>query len=179
VTKHPAPGGVLALDLGGTIGWSYGPIEMRHPVSGHVILRVEGEIECDRFMRASNAVYELLEKHGPTTVIVEAPLNIAAMNGDRAARQQLGLVGVASAEIARYGLRPLEFSADLVRYELLGRQRFPKGTVKDHVWAWCRANGYRPEDHNEADSIALWAYYAGQLRRGLKISREMLIDDVD
>ena len=131
------------------------------------MLKVTGELERDRYMRLSNAVWEALDQWRPSRLIVEAPLHIAAMHHDGAARQQLGLRAIVLCESSRAETPiPEEYSADLVRQEMLGRSHFPKGTVKRHVIQWARDNGFRPADDNEADAICLWSYYDRQIKRG-------------
>lgn len=180
MAPHPAPGGVLALDLGSTVGWAYGHIEQQRAASGRWRLRFEGEGEGDRYRRLSNETYETLERLQPSRLIVEAPLVLAASasaghQSDRSVNQQRGLRAIVWCEASRMGMRPQEFSADLVRYELLGRSRFKKGTIKQIIVAWAKDQGYRPVDHNEADAIALWTYWADAQRRGLGINPAVLV----
>lgn len=175
MSAHPPPGGILALDLSSIVGYAYGPIEWARPISGRWLLKVKGELEADRYCRVGRTAYEEIARLRPAKVILEAPLPVFAMNSESSARQQYGLRGCVMAEVSAHGMNPEEISADLVRAALLGRTHFPKGTVKGHVMAWARAQGLNPIDDNEADAIALWAYYAGQLRRGMGLTPAMLM----
>lgn len=170
MAPYPAPGGVLALDLGGTLGWAYGHIRQNQPLYGRLKLRVRGEDEDDRFVRLSNAAYDLFTQYRPARLLIEAALPFAALNNQASAYQQYGMRAIARCEARRAGLpRPQEYSADLVRHEVLGRARFPKGEAKKHVLRWARQSGFKlsDEEHDIADALALWEYYCARLRLGL------------
>jgi Holliday junction resolvasome RuvABC endonuclease subunit len=167
---------LLALDLAGVSGWAAGAIEHRQPEFGHARLKVSGFPEEDRFVRCENLVLDLCERFKPDKVVIEAPLPLMAQTTDKVARQQYGLNAAARMGAARAGLRCEEYSADMVRGELLGRTRFPKGEVKRLVLDWVKREGYVVNVHDEADAIALWTFYARQMRMGYNITPGMLID---
>jgi Holliday junction resolvasome RuvABC endonuclease subunit len=165
----PAPGGVLAFDLGGTVGWAYGHIRTNQPYYGSFKVRLPRELEGERYVRLSNALCGLLKLLKPSKVIIEAPLPHAALNNQAAANQQYGMRAIGMCEVARVGLNAEHYSADLVRYEVLGRARFPKGQAKKYVLQWARQSGFRllDDQHDIADALALWEYYCSRLRMGL------------
>ncbi len=180
MAPFPPPGGVLALDLGGVVGWCYGHLRGARPTFGHWVCKLEGELEGERYLRLSNVLWETFDRLKPDRLIIERALRAGAMHNDFAMNQQIGMRAIALAEAARCQLAiPHFFTTDLIRHEMLGRMRFKKGKAKEAVLAWVRREGYVVANDNEADAIILWRYWVDAQRRGLGINPALLWEDAE
>lgn len=160
---HP-PGGVLAFDLSRVSGFAYGHPGDRMPRWGRIFIN-HIRTEAERFHAFEDAVIELFNETVPGTVVVESPLGIQRWHTTMDVMcQQLGLRAFVIAEAHRRSAAISEVSADLVRYELLGRRQFAKDTIKSLVVDYCRERGWRVPDHNSADACMIWAWHVGRAR---------------
>jgi len=161
------PGGILALDLSSRTGWAYGQINARSPEGfGTWFLPTIGG-EGARYCAFENELAAMIETAQPDRMIMEAPLTFQALLGVsnmKTMAQQLTLRGIGYSEAYRASIPCSEVSAEIVRAAILGKGRFPKGTVKDVVVAHCWAQGWKVPDDNSADAVLTWAWLAGQLR---------------
>jgi hypothetical protein len=180
MAPFPAPGGVLALDLGSTTGWAYGHVDQKTPAFGHWHCKLEGDWEGERYMRLSNQVWQAFEDLKPSKVVLEAALKAGAMHNDYAMNQQVGMRASVLEQMARHNLsRPFFFSTNLIRAEMLGRSWFPKGKAKEAVKAWARREGYLVANDHQADAICLWRYWVDAQRHGGEFNRLLLWDYAD
>jgi Holliday junction resolvasome RuvABC endonuclease subunit len=160
------PGGILALDLAGIVGWAYGHLRDQAPRFGTWVLPHHGG-EGARYAAFENEMAAAMDQLRPSRVMLEAPLSFQALMGVsnfRVMAQQYTLRGIAYAEAWRASCPIGEVSADLVRRELLGRGHFAKDTVKREVLRWCLARGWRVPDHNAGDAAMVWQWLVTQLR---------------
>jgi hypothetical protein len=159
---------VLALDLSGTVGWCFGREDARDPeVFGTWPLPTRVD-EGERWAAFEDTLSEALERLDAERLVLEAPMRLAAL-AERSTLaivgQQMTLRGCAFIEAWRAGLkRPIEIPAEKVRKAMLGRTRFPKGTVKDEVVRACHARGWRVRDHNAGDACLTWGFHVQQMR---------------
>lgn len=161
VALRPAEGGVLALDLAGIVGWAYGHVHQRRPIFGRWPLPKVGG-EGGRYATFENELAAAMERLHPSAMVIEAPLSFQALLGHSDAatvQQQYTLRGIAYMWGYRDRCRVSEVSADLVRYEVLGQSRFPKGEVKGHVVRWCMRHGMNVPDHNAGDAVLTWEWH--------------------
>lgn len=158
-----APGGVLALDLSSKVGFCIGHLSDRLPHFG-VWLLPKSVGEGGRFAAFENTLIEALNAWAPSHIVLEAPLNLAALLGKtnfKVISQQITLRGIAFAEAWRRQrlLSISEIGADKVREAMLGQSRFKKGTVKNEVMAYCRGRGWAVSEDNSADACLTWAWH--------------------
>jgi hypothetical protein len=148
-------GGLLTLDLAGTVGWAYGPLNAVAPIFGHWDRpRFGGEGAL--YVAFENTLQDVVEEFGPGRMLLEKPLGLPAQTDMRSCRQQLTLRGFAVAEAHRSSIAVSEIDAYTARLEVIGTGWFAKGTVKAEVIRHCRARGVMVTDHNEADAVILW-----------------------
>lgn len=147
-----ASGNVFALDLASTAGFCLGRFGGR-PRFGAIVLRGDDAIQRMAALRSW-----LDEQDGfsaITAVVVEA-----AIIGDH--RSILAAEILTSLQ-AMAGLWAYDMSIPLVRVAsstarkaMMGTGRFPKGEAKQHVTAWCRAQGFEVKSHDAADALLTW-----------------------
>jgi Holliday junction resolvasome RuvABC endonuclease subunit len=168
-------GGVLALDLSGTVGWAYGAIDAPDPSFGCWHLpRIGGE--GARFAAFENELAAAMDRWSPSAVVLEAPLSLQALCGVstlKVVAQQLTLRGIGYAEAWRASAPISEVSSDMVRLAMLGQSRFKKDTVKTEVVAYCHARGWKVPDHNAGDACLVWAWQCTQMRGGSPVPRRL------
>lgn len=154
------PGGVLALDLSLHTGWAYahgfdGPISGvwnlgRVAELGRALSGLAGEVE------AAITLYE------PATIIFEAPLTMGGQTSNANLRLLVGAAGVVEMIAYEAGIKCLEEAVDTVRKAVIGfcrqKKTDPKGWVKQCVFNWAVAEGFKPADNNESDALALLRY---------------------
>jgi Holliday junction resolvasome RuvABC endonuclease subunit len=158
---------ILALDLSSRTGWAFGRINARSPEGfGTWMLPMIGG-EGARYAAFENELAAMIQTRQPTHLVMEAPLSFAALLGVSNMKtmcQQLTLRGIGYSEAYRASISCREVSAEIVRDAILGKGRFPKGTVKSVVVAHCWKQGWRVPDDNAGDAVLTWAWLAGQLR---------------
>jgi len=153
---------VLCLDLARRLGWCagvpgarphYGVVELRGHTHGAVYAALVDWIE------------DAIRLHQPAEIVAEAPLVRGQHQGMDAGRLALGMIAHLELVAHDHGIRLLEEHVSRTRKAVMGRGNFAKGTAKDEVLAWCRAQGYEPPDHNAADAVVLWRHVE-MLRQG-------------
>lgn len=154
-----APGGILALDLALSTGWCFGDVGEIEPEAGTWSLGEEtGATELgEACLRLDNELHDAIQLYRPSVVIIEAALRRVSH------RLLLGLAAHAYSCCARSRVPCEEKEVNHVRLRVLGRYRYPKGTVKLHVRRWCEARGWDPGTHDEADARVLWQYKCDQV----------------
>jgi len=150
---------ILALDLATSTGVAVGD-SCGTPASETVSL---GNPPDDRrFSNALRLTNDLIERHNPDLIVVEAPVG-----GPKASAYLIGLV--ACVRGCTYGRGILCKNAHLatVRKHFLGKslsvKHFPhlkpmaaKKAIKQEVITRCRLLGWKPETDDEADACAIW-----------------------
>lgn len=159
-------GGVLSLDLAGTIGWAYGTLDDINPTCGCWVLPRK-MIEGGRFVALENMLAGAVDTLRPSEIIVEASLSLQALarsSNIRITCQQLTLRGIAHMEAYRANIPISEVTSFDVRRDIIGVGRFKKGEAKDEVMAACRLFGWDVPDHNAADACLTWAWRTRRIR---------------
>lgn len=148
--SRPRP--VLTLDLARKFGWCAG-VPGAHPEYGTVELqgRAHGLVYADLI----RWIHALIRQHQPAEIAIEAPLG---SNGSSTTRLAFGLAAHLHLLAHEHGIPIREEPVWRTRREVLGRSDFPAGTAKSEAVAWCRANGFAPQDDNSADAIILWRH---------------------
>lgn len=145
------PRPVLCLDPARSLGWCAGIPGMR-PEHGTIELRgrSQGALYGDlvRWMR------ELIRRHQPATLVVEAPLGES--KGAGATRTAYGLAATLHMLAFEQGIAIAEEPAWRTRRAVMGRSGFAPEEAKAAVIAWCRAQGFAPANDDEADAILLF-----------------------
>lgn len=156
-------GPILALDLASTVGWAAGHVGDLAPSFGTWHLPHMGG-EGARYAAFENELAAAMDLLAPSHLVLEAPLPLWAQTTMRVTCQQLTLRGIAYAEGWRASCPVSEVSNEIVRSAILGRARYPKGTVKHEVVRYCRGRGFKVPDHNAADACLVWLWHTGQLQ---------------
>lgn len=161
---------VLALDLATKTGWAYDALDGRSPISGTYVLPHLVRNRARAFLALHNWIEKMVDHHAVDALAWEEPLTVYAHAGwdgggfGGSARKDpdvayslIGLAVVAQLTGARLGLRELPCNVQTVRMSFMGRGR--PANPKAAVLAQCSRLGWRAEDHNAADAIAVW-YHA-------------------
>lgn len=143
---------VLALDLSTRVGWAVGR-DFEAPAHGVWVLPRMADLgACFSALAAS--LEDAIAVMRPDTVIMEAPLPPQAQTAMNTARLQFGLAAVTEMICHEREVPCEEAAAYEVRKLVMGKAR----VEKDAVVAWCRAQGWSPAEHNDADAMALLRY---------------------
>lgn len=140
---------ILALDLSSRTGWAR---SRDFEAPRHGVWRLDGGLG-----RRCSALASALEDElafAPDLMILEAPLPAQAQGSTDTARAQFGLAAIAEMIAHERGVKCEEAASYEVRKRVMGSAR----QDKDAVVAWCRAQGWTPRDHNDADALALLRY---------------------
>ena len=152
------PGGILALDLGARVGWAYGHPGDARPLCGAWELPQQRDLGCI-LAACDNELTDALALHRPALLFCEAPLTPSVVvSNQHAWESQLGLHAIARAAAYRHAVPYRRQSAYDIRLLILGRGRFPKGTVKMHVMRYCIDRNWNFAVHDTADACVAWAY---------------------
>jgi hypothetical protein len=110
-------------------------------------------------------MFELIR---PSAAVVESTLSLAALarySSYQIASQQIGLRTVVYIVAWRYSCAVAEIDARTVRSEVMGLPRnTPREAAKREAIRWCRRQGWRVIDDNEADACLIWVWNANRLR---------------
>lgn len=148
---------VLALDLGTTTGWAHRT--SRCVTSGTMNwTERRGETRGDRLWRFWKW---MRDTHAATPLSLIAYEMVQHM-GDKqrlAAHCWAQFQAVVLTFAACKGIPVVDIHTGTLKKAVTGRGSHPKGTGKDAMIAAVRALGFAPEDHNEADALAVlhWA----------------------
>lgn len=171
-------GGVFTLDISpSACGWAYGVLSEKLPICGYWAMPELGG-EQATYVAFANELYDAIEANEPSRVVIENPLSPWAMFGSDGKggkrqicqtdyiRQIYGLRGIVYEACGRTSTGISGFSADKVRYELLGRNKWPGGTdaAKRAVLAHVRKLGLVTTSHDAADAVMIWLYVQRQAR---------------
>lgn len=158
-----APLIVVALDIASVTGVAVGS-PGRSPKAWSVELgKVRGS-EDARFSKALVLTHELIERHRPDLIAVEA-----AIGGKFASAFLIGVVACVRGVAANRGVPVRSYTSGSVRKHFLGRalakRDFPSlkpaaatRAIKGEVIARCRLLGWEVADDNAADACALWDF---------------------
>jgi len=149
---------MMALDLsisgtGWCVGGREGPTQM-----GTFDCRRGSDAKSEpgaRYVRYQDWLADLITVFAPDAAFFEAPLPTQAFNSADTARQLLGLVALTEALLHRREVPIVgEVNSQAVRAFFCGSGR----AKKEDVIAECVRRGWKPQDHNQADSAAVFAY---------------------
>ncbi len=161
ITLHV--GGVLALDVSLSTGWSYGQL-YGAPVYGTWKIP-KGSLGL-RMACLARHVRQAIIDLKPALIVFESPLNLHVNRRVGTARLLMCLCGVVEMVAEDHGVPVLEESAAEVRKRVLGKVRFSRrgddgedvSDTKNQVMLWCRDQGWQPRNDNEGDSLVLLRY---------------------
>ena len=153
---------VVALDIATQTGIAVGPPGGK-PKAWSVDLG-KGRSEDARFSKALVLTHELIERHRPDLIAVEA-----AIGGKFASAFLIGVVACVRGVAANRGVPVRSYTSGSVRKHFLGRalakRDFPAlkpaaatKAIKGEVIARCRLLGWEVADDNAADACALWDF---------------------
>mgnify|MGYP000010467430 CR=1 FL=1 len=157
-----APLIVVALDIATQTGIAAGSPGGK-PKAWSVDLG-KGRGEDARFSKALVLTHELIERHRPDLIAVEA-----AIGGKYASAFLIGVVACVRGVAANRGVPVRSYTSGSVRKHFLGRalakRDFPAlkpaaatKAIKGEVIARCRLLGWEVADDNAADACALWDF---------------------
>ena len=157
-----APLIVVALDIATQTGIAVGSPGGK-PKAWSVDLG-KGRGEDARFSKALVLTHELIERHRPDLIAVEA-----AIGGKFASAFLIGVVACVRGVAANRGVPVRSYTSGSVRKHFLGRalakRDFPSlkpaaatKAIKGEVIARCRLLGWEVADDNAADACALWDF---------------------
>lgn len=156
-------GGVLAIDIATISGWTCGRLPERAPLAleaasfripqppGGIIDLSKYRDHGQRFTEFENELYDLLEIHDPTGVIIETAIS----DNPVVSAVTYALQGIVKATVwkNRERIRWLrERYPNQVKKHWTGRG----DASKDDMIAACVARGWTVVDDNHADACALW-----------------------
>jgi Holliday junction resolvasome RuvABC endonuclease subunit len=170
-------GGLLAIDPGSVIGWSYGLLSEPVPLFGHIITPMMGG-PAPRFMALDNELCSMIESFKPSRIAIESPLHVMAHDSTAAAEILFGMRAIVLLRGYGYSVPISSVSADLVRQDMMGFNRIPgkRGAMKQAVVMYCRhKRGIPVQNHNAGDAVLIWLWHQKQLLRPrqLPISPEL------
>lgn len=148
-------GCVLTLDLAKRVGWCAGAPGGR-PAYGTVVLG--GPSHGAVYAALVDWLEDAIRLHRPVEIVAESPLVRGQHQGIDAGRLALGMFAHVELLAHDHSIRLLEEHVSRTRKAVIGRGNFAKGTAKQEVIGWCRAQGYTPPDDNAADALVLWRY---------------------
>ena len=155
---NPSPGGLLALDLSLTTGWSYGCFGER-PIFGHWFL---GRMDNSGAALAvlEDQTNDAIELYRPRALVYEAPLpakhNPSSSDVIELLLQLAGIVKLIS---VRHQLPYYHQHVGEARKRVLGA--VPRGkseVVKPIIIDWAQRRGWATRQDDEADSLLLLQY---------------------
>jgi hypothetical protein len=156
---------ILALDLSSHCGWAVGGPNGAPTFGVWELAKIENG-DCGALI---DSFYAALTNHvsffKPSLIVYECDLSLHRQNPDTTALMQMGLVCATQHVGHCHGVKRLAQDAGTARKLVLGQYRFPKGTAKDYVLAWCGVMGYRTRDHNAGDALVLWNYAVATTKR--------------
>lgn len=168
-------GGTLALDLNGVgrheskggpaIGWAYGLLEWKNPLSGY--WPFPQRLLAARYVAFVDLLNDVvMDEWRPGNIYYERPLPPNIPNTNAMTMEQiygvLAFVREACERSAMNG-RPVKISGDhvnTIRTNVIGRHQWPDGKTKPHVIRFVRdVLKLDVFNDNEADAIICWHDY--------------------
>ncbi len=152
--------GSLALDLSTRTGWAFGRPGAT-PIHG--VWKLGNMSDLGRLCSClANSLEDAIAVHQPRRVVFEGPV----VKQQTTARMLMYLCGVVELISYEHSVRCYEQDVGTVRKAVLGRGRFTRvredgkcvSDNKAQAIAWCRAQGWTPEDDNAADALVLLRY---------------------
>lgn len=151
-------GGILALDLSGTVGFAYA-VATETPICG--VWKLPPLCDMGRVFAAhENELIDRLSMWKPRLCIMEAPLPPQGQTHALTMRLQVGLAAITECTCYRWETMCREQAASTVRKHVIGRAHWGgKGEIKPAIMAWCKERGFSDlPTHDAADALVLWHY---------------------
>jgi hypothetical protein len=173
-TKLPAPGGVLALDLSGIVGWSYiGPTDACGLRGGVWPLPKRSISAGAQGAALENEIIVAWNTWQPSLILFEAPLPVSA-SGTTTANvlyQQYGLAQITECAAFRLDTEVAQERPQTVRLQVMGKGNgniTTKAKQGGAIQRWLMQNyGVETIDHNAADAVLLAIH--GIRKRGRRL----------
>lgn len=159
---------VLAFDLATSTGVAWGAAGETPRATTHDLGK--GLSEAQRFAKIIDLVGMHIQARLPDLVVYEAPVG-----GKDASAYLIGLSACLQGAAAAHGCEPEQIWISQYRKHFLGKnvqvRDFPgvtkaqaKRQIKTLVVNRCRALGWRPENDDEADAMAIWDFACAKHR---------------
>lgn len=174
--KTPAPGGILALDLSGIVGWSYIGLTDECGLRGGVWPLPRRSISPGaQGVALENKIIDACNTWEPSLILFEAPPPVSASMKSTTALvlyQQYGLAQITECAAYRMETQVMQERPQTVRVQVMGKgngnittKAKGAGVIQD----WLRENyGVETVDHNAADAVLLAIH--GARMRGRKLA---------
>lgn len=172
---------ILALDLAQRSGWALGSVNDTVPTSGSLRWAKEGSSMAKVFNECRVQMIDFLAMNPDIGIVIfEAPLIPSFKGGNtniNTIRTLMGLCAVVEELLyaygdGRYDVREARVSD--VRNHFLGSNRHKRPVAKALTLQRCRELGWKPQDDNAADALALWHYQASLIEPKLAIQTSPL-----
>ena len=158
---------ILALDLATTSGIARGRVGSTPTADTVPFAKHAGASNEAVFARALSWLSTYLQADPPDLIFVEAMLPPDAMKNEtsRAVRDRLaGLHGIICAVAYLRGIHRIEaVTVGNIRGHFLGERALRRDAAKAATVERCRALGWKCENDNEGDALALWSYACAQI----------------
>lgn len=175
-TKLPAPGGVLALDLSGIVGWAYIGLTDDCGLRGGVWTLPKRSISAGaQGVALENEIINACNTWDPSLILFEAPPPVSASMKSTTANvlyQQYGLAQITECAAHRMETQVMQERPQTVRVQVMGKGNgniTTKAKAGGAIQDWLSANyGVQTVDHNAADAVLLAIH--GARMRGRKLA---------
>ena len=167
---------VLALDLATTTGIARGKVGADPIADTITFAKHAGAHDSAVFAKALSWASAYLKDRAPDLIFIEAMLPPDAMKGrtSRAVRDRLaGLHAVIRGVAHLRGCYRIEtVTVGDVRAHFIGERKLKRNEAKAAVFERCQRLGWKCENENESDALALWSYGCAQVdpATALKVS---------
>ncbi len=149
---------ILTYDLARTVGWAFADARADPEYGTFTLPRTEGRYG-PYLRRFGEIAYKHVDAFKPTLIVYESPILTRRSTID--ILRALYCLGPRLEEVADIcGIECTEGELGPVRTHFLGAGNCPTNTddIKAAIVAECRRRGWRPQDHNAADALALLDY---------------------
>lgn len=175
-----AGGDILALDLATTLGWAYGPPDPRDGLItyGSIRLGKPGEPQSLKFANFMKWLGGRMLAFPPRVLAYESPASPEVMRGKTTFdthRLLMGLPAIAEAVAGNLNSPPLLYEAsvpDIRRYILGAKAKAGEG--KKLVFEKMVRLGFKPDDDNVSDALAVHRFFAAEFCPELRVEMSPL-----
>lgn len=159
---------VLAIDIATTSGFARGDVGGEPLAWSFCFATDSGSSNNSVFGQALQYLSIYLNQHPrPTVLAIEAMLPPTAMPGETSARVRdrlAGLHGVVRGVAYLRGIYRIEqATVGDIRAHFLGERNLRRDAAKRATMERCHKLGWRCEDDNQGDALALWSYTCAQI----------------
>lgn len=155
---------IMTLDLAKRTGFAIGYPGDEKPISGSILFASDGASHEAIFAKALGWFSSTIREHKPDVVVWEAPLPTSFSQGHTTVKVTSilfglpAIVGAVAYLLGIYELRTADVR-DVRRFFIGGNPK--REIAKKLTMQQCRMMGWDFADDNEADALAIWAYYRG------------------